>query len=51
MIVIDYLIAHELAHVLEPNHTAEFWNIVAVHVPGLEKARSWLRQHGSRLDW
>jgi len=28
--VIDYLIVHELAHLLEPNHTEGFWNIIAV---------------------
>ncbi len=50
-VVIDYLIVHELAHVLEPNHSDDFWNIVAVHVPGWKKARAWLRQHGSMLEW
>ncbi|MEI6083688.1 MAG: SprT family zinc-dependent metalloprotease [Verrucomicrobiota bacterium] len=51
MIVVDYLIVHELAHVLEPNHSQDFWNIVAVHVPSWTKARSWLKHHGSRLEW
>ena len=51
MIAVDYLIVHELAHVLEANHSPEFWNIVAVHVPAWKKAREWLRQHGARLEW
>lgn len=51
MIVVDYLIVHELAHILETNHSPEFWNIVAVHVPSWTKARSWLKQHGGRLEW
>lgn len=51
MIVVDYLIVHELAHVLIPNHSQDFWNIVAVHVPSWKKARNWLEQHGSRLEW
>jgi len=51
IVVVDYLIVHELAHVIEPNHSREFWNIVAVHVPAWEKARDWLRQHGARLEW
>lgn len=51
MIVVDYLIVHELAHVLEPNHSENFWNIVAVHVPSWIKARNWLTQHGCRLEW
>lgn len=50
-LVVEYLIVHELAHLLEPNHSDKFWNIVAVHVPAWEKARDWLRRHGSRLEW
>jgi predicted metal-dependent hydrolase len=49
--VVDYLIAHEVAHVIVPNHAPEFWNIVAVHAPAWENARSWLRHHGGRLEW
>ncbi|WP_425603716.1 M48 family metallopeptidase [Coraliomargarita parva] len=51
MIVVDYLIVHELAHVLEPNHSQDFWNIVAVHVPSWQKARNWLKLHGAQLEW
>jgi predicted metal-dependent hydrolase len=50
-LVVEYLIVHELAHLLEPNHSDRFWNIVAVHAPAWEKAKDWLRQHGSRLEW
>ncbi len=48
--VIDYVIAHELAHLLEPNHTPRFWNIVSTQVPNMDKARSWLREHGQILE-
>ncbi len=51
MIVVDYLIAHELAHVLEPNHSPEFWNIVAIHAPSWVKARGWLKEQGAELEW
>lgn len=50
-VVIDYLIVHELAHVIEPNHSSEFWNIVAVHAPSWELAKDWLKRHGARLEW
>jgi predicted metal-dependent hydrolase len=50
MFVIDYVIVHELAHLLEPNHTEEFWNIVAVQVPKYEKAKEWLRENGGVLE-
>jgi predicted metal-dependent hydrolase len=48
--VVDYVIVHELAHLLEPNHTARFWNIVAVQVPHWQKAKDWLREHGGVLE-
>jgi len=48
--VIDYVIVHELAHLLEPNHTPHFWSIVAVQVPRSEWAREWLRDHGEVLE-
>jgi hypothetical protein len=48
--VIDYLIAHELAHLIEPNHTPRFWNIVSVQVPRADWARQWLREHGHLLE-
>ena len=48
--VVDYVIAHELAHLLEPNHTPRFWNIVKTQVPTMDRARSWLRDHGQILE-
>ena len=50
-VVMNYIIVHELAHVLEPNHSHKFWNIVAVHAPAWAKGREWLRNNGSRLEW
>jgi predicted metal-dependent hydrolase len=48
--VIDYLIVHELAHLLEPNHTPRFWNIVAVQSPKYEQAKEWLLKNGDMLE-
>lgn len=48
--VIDYLIVHELTHLIEESHGPEFWNIVAVQIPGYEWARKWLKQYGYRLE-
>lgn len=50
MFVIDYVIVHELAHLLEANHIPRFWNIVRTHAPTMEKARSWLRDHDQILE-
>lgn len=48
--VIDYVIVHELAHLLENNHTARFWGIVKTQVPEFMKAKAWLREHGGILE-
>ena len=48
--VVDYVISHELAHLLEPNHTPRFWNIVKTQVPAMDRARGWLREHGQILE-
>ncbi len=37
--VIDYIIVHELTHLLESNHTPDFWNIVSVQLPHYDKAK------------
>jgi len=50
MSVIDYVIIHELAHLIEPNHTPRFWNIVRVQHPMAEKAKDWLKKHGALLE-
>ncbi len=50
MFVIDYVIVHELAHLLEANHTLRFWNIVRTQAPTMEKARAWLTEHGQILE-
>ena len=50
MFVADYVIAHELAHLIEPNHRLRFWNIVRVQVAQTDKAKRWLKEHGQLLE-
>jgi len=50
MFVIDYVIVHELAHLIEANHTPRFWNIVRAQTPKMEKARTWLSENGQVLE-
>jgi hypothetical protein len=50
MSVIDYVIVHELAHLIEANHTPRFWNIVKTQIPGMEKAKAWLVANGGLLE-
>ena len=50
MRVIEYVIVHELAHLLEPNHTKRFWQIVKTQIPDYVMAKEWLRQNGELLE-
>jgi predicted metal-dependent hydrolase len=50
MFVIDYVIIHELVHLLEANHTARFWGIVRANTPTVDKAKAWLKEHGQILE-
>jgi predicted metal-dependent hydrolase len=47
--VIHYLSAHEVAHLVEMNHSPAFWSVVERLDPTWKKSRHWLRQHGASL--
>ncbi len=47
--VVDYLAAHEVAHLKEMNHGPHFWALCKKLCPGMEDAKSWLKRHGSLL--
>lgn len=48
--VIEYVVVHELAHLIEHNHSDDFWNIVSVQLPNYNKAKDWLKSHGEILE-
>jgi predicted metal-dependent hydrolase len=47
--VLDYLAAHEVAHLVEMNHSARFWRVVARICPSMERAKKWLDTSGNDL--
>jgi len=47
--VLDYVVLHELCHLLHRNHGKRFWAKVATYLPGYAKEETWLRKEGSRL--
>jgi hypothetical protein len=49
--IIDYVIVHELCHLLEPNHSSSYWQHVARYMPEYQKARAWLTNHGRSLSF
>lgn len=47
--VISYVVAHEVAHLCEMNHSARFWQTVDRLVEGRDTAAGWLKTHGHDL--
>ncbi len=45
----DYIIAHELCHLKEFNHSQRFWDLVAQTIPDYKEVRHSLRTNGLRL--
>lgn len=47
--VLDYVAAHEIAHLREMNHSPDFWALVDQTCPDAARAKSWLKAHGRNL--
>ena len=47
--IVDYLIIHELCHIIEHNHSKNFWNYVGTYCEDFQKKRKWLRENGHML--
>jgi predicted metal-dependent hydrolase len=47
--VLDYLAAHEVAHLIEMNHSRRFWCVVERICPDWQRAKGWLNAHGNAL--
>lgn len=48
-VVMEYVIVHELCHIRHKNHSRDFWDLVAQHMPEYQQHRRWLKQHGAGL--
>ena len=47
--VLDYVAAHEVAHLVHLDHSADFWALVERLCPGYAPQKSWLKRHGAGL--
>jgi len=50
IIVIDYVVVHELAHTTEKNHGPKFWRIVASQKPAYKQHIQWLKENSNKLQ-
>jgi hypothetical protein len=50
MKILDYIVVHELAHLLHPNHTVAFWNEIDKLLPDYQERKQWLRVNGAGMD-
>lgn len=47
--IIEYVVVHELCHIRHKNHSKDFWQLVAAHLPDYLHHREWLKRHGTQL--
>ena len=47
--VIDYVIVHELCHIIEPNHSRSFWLLVKKHDNEYVENKNWLKKNGIEI--
>lgn len=47
--VLEYVVVHELCHLIEMNHSERFWEEVHKILPNYAQSRRWLRENGSSL--
>lgn len=47
----DYVILHELAHLIEMNHSDRFWALVAHYMPNYKDAEKWLKVNRAKCDF
>jgi len=48
--VIDYLVAHEVAHLKEMNHGPKFWKLCGELCPDTDRCKAWLKKNGGALQ-
>ena len=47
--VIDYVIVHELCHIIEPNHSKSFWSLVKKYDNEYLENKNWLKKNGIEI--
>jgi predicted metal-dependent hydrolase len=49
--VLDYVCIHEIAHLIEPNHSKRFWELVERAMPSYREKEKWLNENGNKCNF
>jgi predicted metal-dependent hydrolase len=49
--IVDYVVAHELCHLIYHDHSPKFWREVERIMPNYAECKEWLKQHGASLEF
>ena len=47
--IADYVVIHELCHLIHPNHSKEFWEVVGRHDAAYPEHKQWLKEKGASI--
>lgn len=47
--IIDYVVVHELCHLVHMNHAKDFWRLVEGQLPDYQQRKRWLKENGAKL--
>ena len=47
--IVDYVVIHELCHMVQPNHSPKFWHEVEKYDPSYKDHKKWLKENGNFL--
>ncbi len=51
MSIVDYLVVHELTHLIHDKHSRDFWATVAAIIPDIKEKKEWLKVNGRKLNF
>jgi len=48
--IVDYVVAHEVCHLVHHNHSQEYWKLLESVIPGYRECKDWLKVNGQVLE-
>ncbi len=49
--ILDYIVVHEMCHLVHMNHSQEFWELLKKVLPDYENRKEWLKNNGLKYDF